>query len=1175
MERTLAALKEKEAKGGDWRHWMPSNADGTPAKPTPKQQQFLDLTCFEALLGGAAGGGKLLDIETPIPTPSGFVTMGDLRPGDTVFGRDGTPCTVLAESAVVTAPAYLLTFDDRSSVVANDEHRWLTYDASDLADMTRRCETFRAKRRANRPRRTPTGNKSDRFRASLAARNAAAASKARSSLLGSPTGSVKTTAEIAASVRTSDGRANHAIPVCGALVMPVADLPIDPYVLGAWLGDGTSSTGAITSMDPEIVANVAAGGFPVRSTYRTPSQPSAKASLYKFTGLTTALRQLGVLNNKHVPSAYLWASVEQRTALLQGLMDTDGGVEGGSAAFTNTRRDITEAVAHLARSLGHRARVVEGEARLNGRVIGPVWSVKFTPHVPVFRLPRKLAALPRIRRRTTHFRYLQAAERVAPVPMKCIQVSSPDGLFLCTRDMIPTHNSSALLMAALQYVHVPGYAALILRRTFADLSLPNAIMDRALSWWVPKGVRWDSKDKRATFPSGATVTFGYLETENDKYRYQGAELQTILVDELTQFGESQYRYLLSRLRRRMGVEVPLRMRSATNPGGIGHEWVKRRFIDPHEEDGRIFVPAFLDDNPYLDRDEYRLALAQLDPITRKQLLEGIWVRDAGGLVYGRFDEKHNVVESLPMGRTTLDHYLLGIDYGFTDSTAYSVLGWNDHDQTVYVVECFKTQSTTPSDAAEGVARLTEKYQFEKIVADVGGLGKGYAEEARRRFHLPIDPAQKFNKIGYISILNGALADRKLMLLRGTTDELAKEWLELPWAKGRRRDEADRIHDEAEGFENHCCLVAGSRVLTELGERDIESLRRGDRVMGRNGLQTVLGCLTTSPRPIWRLTTEDGREVEGTHDHPFWTPDGWKQLSDLVPGDTLYAWRTSTDVASRSSSTASSTADTLTPSSENCASTTRRRLADGCTETYGHRFTGPYHAVTTYTTSTRTLSTTIQAILRCCLEPSIDGCTPARQRALSAADAAYARPLPPRPHGTPRPTGSPGTQRMGTIRGSIGRSSITSARFAGPASEREASPRACAAATASPGKEESPASTTRAASARGAAPSSGRTNTPSRHLAPCRVRRVERTPYASVTYNLTVDGDHEYFANDILVSNCDATLYGFRACTAFAEDASKDRPALATKAYYDEMESNLIELAEDKYGRGDHTDWWLT
>lgn len=191
--------------------------------------------------------------------------------------------------------------------------------------------------------------------------------------------------------------------------------------------------------------------------------------------------------------------------------------------------------------------------------------------------------------------------------------------------------SSALLMAALQYIDVPEYNAIIFRRTYSDLALPGALLDRAREWLgsFPE-LKWDEKEKTWFFPSGATLTFGYMEAEKDKYRYQSADFQYVGFDELTQFSETQYKYLFSRLRRLKGHRVPLRMRSASNPGGPGHDWVKQRFITEGALKGRIFIPAQLEDNPYLDFEEYEESLAQLDPITRAQLRWGNWdVKDVG------------------------------------------------------------------------------------------------------------------------------------------------------------------------------------------------------------------------------------------------------------------------------------------------------------------------------------------------------------------------------------------------------------------------------------------------------------------------------------------------------------------------------------------------------------------
>lgn len=206
--------------------------------------------------------------------------------------------------------------------------------------------------------------------------------------------------------------------------------------------------------------------------------------------------------------------------------------------------------------------------------------------------------------------------------------------------------SEALLMAALQYVDVPGYAALLLRRTYADLSLPGALMDRASEWLTPTPAKWNGQDKQWTFPSGAILAFGYLEHERDKYRYQSSEFQFIGFDELTQFSSTQYTYMFSRARRKQGVSIPIRVRSGSNPGGAGHEWVKQRFLIEGRSKGRLFIPARLEDNPHVDAEEYELALSELDYVNRQRLRLGDWnINESGGLFKREWFAK--TVESAP------------------------------------------------------------------------------------------------------------------------------------------------------------------------------------------------------------------------------------------------------------------------------------------------------------------------------------------------------------------------------------------------------------------------------------------------------------------------------------------------------------------------------------------------
>lgn len=211
--------------------------------------------------------------------------------------------------------------------------------------------------------------------------------------------------------------------------------------------------------------------------------------------------------------------------------------------------------------------------------------------------------------------------------------------------------SDALLMAALMFVDCPGYRAILFRKTYTDLSLPDALMDRANQWLRPTDAKWDEQKKTWKFPSGATLTFAYLQHSGDKYRYQGAAFHFIAFDELTQFEERDYQYLFSRLRKSDGDLLPLRMRAASNPGGTGHEWVKERFIT-NPTPSRRFIPSLMIENPYLDQEAYQRSLAELDLVTRQQLELGNW--DIG-IIGNLFKREHFRYFSIEDDQFVLHH----------------------------------------------------------------------------------------------------------------------------------------------------------------------------------------------------------------------------------------------------------------------------------------------------------------------------------------------------------------------------------------------------------------------------------------------------------------------------------------------------------------------------------------
>ena len=161
-------------------------------------------------------------------------------------------------------------------------------------------------------------------------------------------------------------------------------------------------------------------------------------------------------------------------------------------------------------------------------------------------------------------------------------------------------------------------------------------MDRFQAWISEhEDIKWNANNYTAVFPSGARISFGYLNNSQDYLRYKGAEFQFIGMDEVTEIREADYRYLFSRLRRPASgplAKVPLRMRSASNPAP---NWVRQRFIIEGKEQGRIFVPSFLTDNPGIDAASYRQSLQALDPIERKRLEEGDWWTTTLGSMFDR------------------------------------------------------------------------------------------------------------------------------------------------------------------------------------------------------------------------------------------------------------------------------------------------------------------------------------------------------------------------------------------------------------------------------------------------------------------------------------------------------------------------------------------------------------
>ena len=422
------------------------------------------------------GMGKALKLDTLLPTPTGWTTMGEVAVGDWLIGADGNPTRVVAATDVMIGrPCYEVEFSDGSVIVADAEHQWLT----DTRSSRKSAQAAAAGYNGYRNQRT--------FAA------------------------IRTTRQIADTLRcpTVDRRLNHSVANARPLRAANADLLVPAYTLGAWLGDGTSASAQITSADPELIMRIEAEGIeahqssakyryqlclptvgeiarrdcvvcgelfvPQTSQVRTcgrscggrarflsaPAPPPSCSrcgsrssglrlcqTCHKAVGtLQGRLRSIGVLGNKHIPMEYLRASEAQRRALLAGLLDTDGTVtNGGAVQFSVTNRRLADDVFELVVSLGYRCQRAAKRVRGRSEETSTAFILNFSTDEDVFYLSRK--ALAHKQRRASAgtarsgSRFITDVRPVASVPVRCVEVDNADHLYLAGRSMIPTHNST-------------------------------------------------------------------------------------------------------------------------------------------------------------------------------------------------------------------------------------------------------------------------------------------------------------------------------------------------------------------------------------------------------------------------------------------------------------------------------------------------------------------------------------------------------------------------------------------------------------------------------------------------------------------------------------------------------------------------------------------------------------
>ena len=412
--------------------------------------------------------GKALALDTPIPTISGWSTMGDVAVGDTILSPSGSPVSVTMKTETMyDHDCYKIYFDNGEEIVADSDHLWQVNGSywrtgSRTITSNQIYKIYQNRKQNKRGKGVP--------------------------------GSLY-------------------INASKPIEFSNSDLKIDPYLLGIWIGDGFSTDGIIIANKEDY------------SEYKSRFEVEYERDdgnyiTFKIKDLKNILKEYNLISNKHIPIEYLRSSYQDRLSLLRGLMDTDGAVSNNTRSFEFYQKnyDLVCQVVELLASLGIKSKIRSKRIKGNN-----YYTVSFTTLEQVFNLPRKLKKvnnkkLPRSQD-TRH--YIQKIEKVDSVPVACISVDSDDHLFLCGKTFIPTHNSTTCVSYLLHYILFNANVTIGILANKASTS--RELLGRlqlsyeALPKWVQQGiVSWnkgsielENKSKIIASSTSASAVRGY------------------------------------------------------------------------------------------------------------------------------------------------------------------------------------------------------------------------------------------------------------------------------------------------------------------------------------------------------------------------------------------------------------------------------------------------------------------------------------------------------------------------------------------------------------------------------------------------------------------------------------------------------------------------------------------
>lgn len=691
-------------------------------KPNDKQYIAHNCSADEVFYGGAAS-----HVDAAVYTPFGPKRMGDIKPGDTVCNPAGTTAKVLAIYPQGNKPIFRVTCSDGASTRVTGDHLWLVRLSSKSKRRRQRLMTTRQLQEHMQRQRYNVKNYAPQ------------------------------------------------IPMSKPVQFTVTHkywgtaIPVDPYLLGVLLGDGCvrGYTMNFCSADPEIAQSIRDMGLPLTESARD-GNLAKQYSIPDGGVLKAGLVALGVhgslANNKHIPETYRLAPLNVRWALVQGLMDTDGTVgKDGHCSFCSVSKQLAEDLQWVLRSLGYKATITtkiphytgtDGE-RKEGQLAYIVY-IQGRNREKLFRLERK-----RLRcgkdGSCAKWRRIVSIEPEGEAEAQCIQVDHPNGLYL-TDDFIATHNtyggkSYYLMMHVAMFCLTWGKDAntIIFRRNYKQLEETIIREFRRHLEAAGLGV-YRSSNYMFEWKNGATTWFGHMETPDDIQKHQGASFGIVGWDELTHFEEEMYTTMMAWNRCPHNKLIQPQMISASNPGGIGHNWVQRRFIKdrdpmtlywydtppiylqgkrtPGIRVSQIYIPALANDNKAGMRNDpnylSRLKMG-MSPSRFRALVEADW-DFFEGMAFPEWDRDKHVIEGFPIPG---DWKLIRcMDWGYSSPFYIGWIAQDPRTRAIYLVDEIYGFTRGMRGATKGAEKSPFEFNQEMDSHEKANIGGGNYPEPR-------------------------------------------------------------------------------------------------------------------------------------------------------------------------------------------------------------------------------------------------------------------------------------------------------------------------------------------------------------------------------------------------------------------------------------------------------------